>query len=318
MPHSRADPAGPLAKKERYERLERFIRTWCTMGMPGTKPFFQSLWALMRLQVIPERLGGAGGWRIEWEIDDAVFKEAAGKDFMLDAIDVLKGVLGFEEVPTSKRSPSPGTGPYSAFSPLSTIHSRSQSQPLPTEFSAPLDQQKVPPIASTTPTQPKRPRAPSDPFSDTPALSTSYSSAATTAHMSTSGSTLTEEPLTPTTPADGEELLAQVATASASLDFSDSDGHMRIWTAPDLPNPEYASLATLFPVFITQHSLPRFPITPRQSRPADIEEGEEMHEDGRRITFGTGSMWLGTKSRTDGWQGGWWTRVKLWLQRIFC
>lgn len=86
---------------ERYERTERFIRNWCNTGMPGTKPFFEayvyfisfyllffkryiffincfdSLWAVMRLQVIPENLGGAGRYRIEWEFDDAVFKEAA-------------------------------------------------------------------------------------------------------------------------------------------------------------------------------------------------------------------------------------------------
>jgi hypothetical protein len=44
--------------------------------MPGTKPFFEGLWALMRLQVVPEHLGGAGGHHIHWEIDDAVFKES--------------------------------------------------------------------------------------------------------------------------------------------------------------------------------------------------------------------------------------------------
>ncbi|WP_233610499.1 hypothetical protein, partial [Corallococcus sp. AB049A] len=60
--------------------------------MPGTKPFFEAFWAVMRLQVLSTELGGAGARRIEWEIDDAVFKEAAGKDFMLEAIDVLKGV----------------------------------------------------------------------------------------------------------------------------------------------------------------------------------------------------------------------------------
>lgn len=47
------------------------------MGMPGTKPFFEALWAVMRLQVIPESIGGGGEYRIEWEFDDAVFKEAA-------------------------------------------------------------------------------------------------------------------------------------------------------------------------------------------------------------------------------------------------
>jgi hypothetical protein len=45
--------------------------------MPGTKPFFEGLWAVMRLEVVPENLGGAGRRRIEWEIDDAVFKEAS-------------------------------------------------------------------------------------------------------------------------------------------------------------------------------------------------------------------------------------------------
>lgn len=31
----------------------------------------------MRLQVLPEKLGGGGRNRIDWEIDDAVFKESA-------------------------------------------------------------------------------------------------------------------------------------------------------------------------------------------------------------------------------------------------
>ena len=75
-PLSRADSTGCAAQKERYEAFERFIRSWCTVGMPGTKPFFEGLWALMRLQVVPERLGGGGRHLIHWEIDDAVFKEA--------------------------------------------------------------------------------------------------------------------------------------------------------------------------------------------------------------------------------------------------
>lgn len=47
------------------------------MGMPGPRPFFQALWAVMRLQVLPTDLGGAGPRRIEWEFDDAVFQESA-------------------------------------------------------------------------------------------------------------------------------------------------------------------------------------------------------------------------------------------------
>lgn len=42
-----------------------------------TACFFHQVWAVMRLQVVPENIGGAGGNRVDWEIDDAVFKEAA-------------------------------------------------------------------------------------------------------------------------------------------------------------------------------------------------------------------------------------------------
>lgn len=313
MPHSRSDPGGNLAKKERYDRLERFIRTWCTMGMPGTTPFFQGLWAVLRLQAIPEHLGGAGGNRIEWEIDDAVYKEAAGKDFMLEAIDVLKGVLAFEEVSSSKRSSSLSSpAPYAPFSPLATIHSRSQSQPLPTDISTGLSQ-KLPPITSTT--QKQRPRAPSDPFVDTPVLSKSYSSVNTTAQSSTSGSTLADEPVTPVTPRLNSERFN--ALSSSGMEFSDSDEYMRTWTAPDLPNQELISLLSVFPPFITRSTLPRFTAKEASRRTDDLEEGGLPEED-RRIKVGTGTMWIGFKRRKDGWQGGWWTRLKLWLQRIFC
>lgn len=77
MPHCRADPSGPAARQERLERFRKFIQTWCYTGMAGTRPFFESLWAVMRLQVIPLNLGGAGHHLIEWELDDAVFTESA-------------------------------------------------------------------------------------------------------------------------------------------------------------------------------------------------------------------------------------------------
>ncbi|EIW63368.1 uncharacterized protein TRAVEDRAFT_26669 [Trametes versicolor FP-101664 SS1] len=315
MPHSRADPRGVLAKKERYERFDRFVRTWCTMGMPGTKPFFQGLWAVMRLQVIPQELGGAGPFRIEWEIDDAVFKEAGGKDFMLEAIDVLKGVLGFDETASLSRSPSTNSSvQYNAFTALSPIHSRSQSQPLSSESATPTRAQKTPPITSRT--QTKRPRAPSDPFMDTSTLSTSYSSANT--GFSTSGSSAAEEPLTPITPnAELDDLFARRPPASGR-DFSETDVYMRTWTAPDLPNPEFLTLLTLFPSFVARATLPRFPVTSASSRTADIEEGQAVNGEHDKLKVGTGTMWLGSKRRTDGWQGGWWTRLKLWFSRVFC
>lgn len=60
--------------------------------MPGTQPFFVGLYGILRLQSLPEKLGGAGERLVEWEIDDAVFLESAGKDFALEAVAVLKGV----------------------------------------------------------------------------------------------------------------------------------------------------------------------------------------------------------------------------------
>lgn len=315
MAHARADPMGPAARKERLERFERFVRTWCTMNMPGTKPFFEGLWAVMRLSVIPEHLGGAGPHRIEWEIDDAVFKESAGKDFMFEAIDMVKGVLGFEEGPSLKRSPTlNGPAPYSPFTPLSPIHSRSQSQPLPTVGSSRTRSNKPPPIASTT--QTKRPRAPSDPFLDTHTptpLSSSYSSANTMAQLSTSGSSTGDEPSLPPTPQT--ETIDPFRTATTRLD-PDADGYMRTWIAPDLSNLEYLSLLKVFPAFVVQNPLPRFPVAvPARAR--DIEEGAAMQDPPKDIRVGTGTMCIGQQKRQPGWQATWWIRFKLWLRTLF-
>ncbi|KAG6842126.1 hypothetical protein C0991_001619 [Blastosporella zonata] len=312
--HSRTDPQGALAKKERYERMERFISGWCTMGMPGTQPFFEayvprslikrkltahdllsSLWAVMRLQVIPENLGGAGGFRIQWEFDDAVFKEAAGREFMFEAIDVLKGVLAFEEIASSKGS-SNNTGLYPE---PEALHPQSQSQPLPSDRK-PLQ------ISSTV--QPKRARAPSDPFLDTPALSrsvasaSSHSSAGTTvALLSGPASDENEEPT----------YLEPGGTSQGDNSAEGDEDSMRIWTSPDIPNPELLELLKLFPTFVSRRPLPRF-ARPNPRHP-DIEEGEDEDIEGKRIHFGTGSMWVSSKSRSDGWNGGWWTRFRIYL-----
>lgn len=76
-PTARADPHSKLAKHERLERLTKFISVWAVSSVPGTKPFFDGLFAVLRLQSLPEYLGGAGSFRMEWEIDDAVFRESA-------------------------------------------------------------------------------------------------------------------------------------------------------------------------------------------------------------------------------------------------
>lgn len=76
-PATRANPNGQAARKERYDRFNAFVSTWCIPSIPGPIPFFQGLWALMRLQALSIQLGGAGQHLIEWELDDAVFREAA-------------------------------------------------------------------------------------------------------------------------------------------------------------------------------------------------------------------------------------------------
>ncbi len=252
---------------------------------------------------------------------------------MLEAIDVLKGVsiacfpnsptsdrlrqvLGFEET-SSKRSPSLSSPtPYSPFTPLSPIHSRSQSSPLPSDLTTRTRSSKVPPITSTT--QTKRPRAPSDPFLDThtptPPLSTSYSSANTLVQLSISGTTVDGSSCPPTPQAEVPDPFPRL---TQGIDLSDSDGSMRTWTSPDLPDADFLSLLKLFPPFVIQNPLPRFPILSTR-RPPDVEEGEGSPSVRNEINVGTGNMWLGSKPRTPGWNGNWWTRFTLWLRTLFC
>ncbi|KAJ3493349.1 hypothetical protein NLJ89_g11038 [Agrocybe chaxingu] len=296
MAHARADPRGKAAQKERHERMDRFIRNWCTMGMPGTKPFFEALWAIMRLQVIPETLGGAGRNRIEWELDDAIFKESAGKDFMLEAIDVLKGVLAFEETPSSTSPPFSFGHRKDASLPVA--HSRAQSQPLSSH-------QKIFEPESAAPTvQPKRARAPSDPFLDAPQpRSLGSSSTSPNPESLLTGTEAEEPPLNPPGPFRDVPMPMQMTLD----DYDDGDEqYLRVWTSPDLTDPELLELLKLFPAFVSRRPLPRFPVP--HPRHMDIEEGEDETLEGRTINFGTGTMWVSTKQRSDAWEGGWWSR----------
>ncbi|KAJ7217856.1 hypothetical protein GGX14DRAFT_598294 [Mycena pura] len=287
-PHARANPRGNVANKERYERFERFARTWCSMGMPGPQPFFQSLWAIMRLQIVPEGLGGAGRNVILWEFDDAVLRESGGRDFMIEAIDVLKGVLAFQDVPSSNRASQ-----LPNYEAPSTIHSRSQSQPISS------------PSRSTA--QPKRARAPSDPFLDTPALSGSLSSSPSSNASALLSTPTTEEPPPPSNTAYNAE-------NSSAFDDADEE-FLRIWTSPDLPNPEFIDLLNVFPSFITRRTLPRFPVA---SPPKDVEQGFDVGGGDNVLRIGTGSMWVSSIPRSDGWEGGWLFRFRLWWKQLFC
>lgn len=82
----------PRARKERAERLRGFIRAHCLKGLPGTLPFFKSLYAVLFLQGRKAERGGAGKRRVEWEVDVAVFSEAGGGTWMVDSIECLKSV----------------------------------------------------------------------------------------------------------------------------------------------------------------------------------------------------------------------------------
>jgi hypothetical protein len=249
---------------------------------------------------------------------------------MLDAIDVLKGVcftplnmkfyhlisrvvfqvLAFEELSSAKNSPTSVT--FTDFPTSSLVHARATSQPLLSSSPKPAR------IMSTIPAS--RPRAPSDPFIDNPAPSTSSRPAGRTSQAPqntlVATESLEEPPNSVVGPLGGD---APPATTQANATFEDADKeYLRTWTSPDLPNPEFISLLKVFPAFITRRPLPRFPVTSDFRRPPDIEEGEDDPVEGKEIRFGTGSMWVSSKQRSDGFEGGWWTRFLLWWRKLFC
>lgn len=67
---ARRDPRGSVAKKERRERLKRFLDTHAGKNNVGPAPLLTSLAAVLRLQAQAAKKGGAGAARIEWEVDD--------------------------------------------------------------------------------------------------------------------------------------------------------------------------------------------------------------------------------------------------------
>lgn len=179
---------------------------------------------------------------------------------------------------------------------LDRIHSRSKSVPLSS------DSKSVP-----LPSLAKRPRAPSDPFLDTPNVQSDPTSAP--GHPQDA---IVNTDVTPTTGGDADKL----PHGTISLDEEDEeDDYLRIWTSPDLPNSEYLELLKVFPPFISRSTLPRFPAIVRIP---DLEEGDDGGTEERQIHFGTGSFWVSSKARSDGWQGGWWSRFILWWRSTFC
>jgi hypothetical protein len=64
--------------------------------------------------------------------------------------------------------------------------------------------------------------------------------------------------------------------------------------------------------------MPRFSVSGRSGRQPDVEEGDDEGGEGTRIRVGTGSMWISTKERSEGWEGGWWERFVNWFRRVLC
>lgn len=173
-------------------------------------------------------------------------------------------------------------------------------------------------------THSQRARASSDPFLDMPALSHSVPSVSSHSSNvtippppSAAGNAECGASSIPPHGQDAEEEQGLAPLRSEVPVEEADDVHLRIWTTPDLSNPEYLSLLTVFPSFITRRSPPRFRVS-SHPRVADIEEGEEVRGEGKEICFGTGSMWVSAKQRSDGYKGGWWTRLVLWWRRLFC
>lgn len=166
-------------------------------------------------------------------------------------------------------------------------------------------------------TQSKRARAPSDPFLDMPSLSHSAStqSSGATAPLVSSAGDNADDCTSPVR--EDEEERMPIPPLRSEFGMEESEDHLRVWTAPNLSNPEYLSLLTVFPSFITRRPLPRFP-TSKDPHIADIEEGEEERGEGKEIRFGTGTMWVSSKQRSEGYKGDWWTRFVLWWRRLFC
>jgi hypothetical protein len=108
-----------------------------------------------------------------------------------------------------------------------------------------------------------------------------------------------------------------ISITQDDITYDDADEqYLRVWTSPDLANPEILQLVKLFPPFVSRRPFPRFSVP--NSEHVDIEEGDDDGLEGRQIQFGTGSMSVSSKQRTDAWEGGWWTRFVMWWKRIFC
>jgi hypothetical protein len=194
----------------------------------------------------------------------------------------------------------------------SQSHSRSRSEPLSKTLIAPSRPQNQN-LVTPPPTLPsRRSRAPSDPFVDSNSLSHSPSKS--------NHSSLRGAPRNPHNEEDDSYFPTSASGIERGFDEQGDNHYLRTWTSPDLSNPEFTSLLSLFPPFLSSRTLPRFPVTISKGARHDLEEGDydDSEEVRCEVRVGSGVMWIGTKERGESWRGNLWERFMAWWRRILC
>ncbi|GMK53989.1 hypothetical protein CspeluHIS016_0105750 [Cutaneotrichosporon spelunceum] len=351
---ARSDLGCLRARSERAERLDHFIRTWGTSSTGPQLPFFRGLWGALRVQSRGRQHGGAGVRRVVWEIDDAVFLESGGPEFMAEAVAVLKGVLGFEDQP------------------LCTPPKLRRATPIP---DSPADDQDLrarsgsdPFTDRRTPGGPPPPPQPRKTSGRGPAPPPPISRRKASPNVEESQWRDITAPVSPLLssdyPADREALLGGAPRSplslvpmiadpdrdsidSRSFDLGEEEAELnrprfRLWTFPaHIADDEASALMRLFPRFVGRGVDPRLRASTPAPRDKDLELGlvsgvagdvwSTLSVDGVEVRIprperegeagvvrcGTGRMWGGGANRRAGWEGGVWFRFKRWWRRLF-
>ncbi|GAA5969137.1 hypothetical protein JCM3765_002189 [Sporobolomyces pararoseus] len=339
------------ARQARHQTFKAFVDSFCVKQIPGTHPFFRSLFAALWLQSIEPGRGGAGARRVEWEVDLAVFTEAGGGDsWTREAVEALKGILGMTErvkEPTHTDTFRSSMRTESIISASNDDASSTVPTPLVTVSSASSDgvsqatEKKQPPAVP-----PHRNRAPSDPFSDSHdssvplALPPRQNSASSSPRIEITSPDLTSttsstpflsssnlpspEPTSPVSPTlsdvDQEKpLLPSPPSPAPSPSVLQSvEPQSRIFTLPSyLTNPELRSLCRLFPEFI---STPARTVSRFRSCSVSSTDRTKAQKDAgvnNSAKVGHGELRIGSGERDPGWRGTLWERFVAWFRALF-
>jgi hypothetical protein len=336
---ARSDLGSARARSERAERLDHFIRTWGTSSTGPQLPFFRGLWGALRVQSRGASHGGAGVRRVVWEIDDAVFQESGGPEFMAEAVAVLKGILGFEDQPlsTPPKLRRVGPGPNSP----DDLDSRARAG------SDPFTDRRTPAPPQPRKTSGRGPAPPPPPSRRKP---------------SPNPEEALPSPLLPESPNDRDALLGgprsplglapmvaddRDSIDSRSFDLGEEEADLnrprfRLWTFPaHIADDEADALMRLFPRFVGRGVDPRLKASTPAPRDKDLELGlvsgvagdvwsthcvdgaevriprVECETEAGVVRCGTGRMWAGGADRRAGYEGGAWFRFKRWWRRLF-